>query len=372
MISNKNFEIYFDCGLSKIRGIAVDKSNEKNNFCFEKKYFSDPLILDSNIQEIVNNLEKKTNEYLDEANLMIDSSNMLSIGISILKNFDGLKLKKKDIQFLIRDAKQQILRNYADYNITHIIIENYKIDNIDHPSFPDNINCNLLSIDINFICLPKKIINFFKSRFFKLTISINQIYCSSYVKSENYMKNYSHVQNITFIDIGFNKTSIISYNNNVLNAFNVLPLGGNNITQDLSKVLDLDLQNAEEIKLSFDLEGNFFNKTIISVDLIRQIISARIEEILNLCIKSIKLNNNFEQLDQTKILLIGEGSRVLNNKIEKKISLLNNMDLIDETLDNISESVTKFNLERNKQEVVIVPKKQINRGFFEKLFHFFK
>jgi cell division protein FtsA len=26
----------------------------------------------------------------------------------------------------------------------------------------------------------------------------------------------------------------------------------------------------------------------------------------------------------------------------------------------------------NKQEVVVIPKKQIKQGFFEKLFHFFK
>ena len=48
---------------------------------------------------------------------MIDSSEMLSIGISLSKKFDGSKLKKEDVQFLIQDAKQQILRNYLDKNI---------------------------------------------------------------------------------------------------------------------------------------------------------------------------------------------------------------------------------------------------------------
>ena len=44
---------------------------------------------------------------------MIDSSKMLSIGISLSKKLDGSKLKKEDIQFLIQDAKQQVLRNYS-------------------------------------------------------------------------------------------------------------------------------------------------------------------------------------------------------------------------------------------------------------------
>ena len=63
--------------------------------------------------------------------LMIDSSKMLSIGISISKKLDGSKLKKEDIQFLIQEAKQQILRILYKILFTYII-NNYKIDNIDY------------------------------------------------------------------------------------------------------------------------------------------------------------------------------------------------------------------------------------------------
>ena len=46
-MSNKNFDIYFDCGLSKIRGIALDKADPKNNFCIEKNFFSNFSILET-------------------------------------------------------------------------------------------------------------------------------------------------------------------------------------------------------------------------------------------------------------------------------------------------------------------------------------
>ena len=371
-MSNKNFDIYFDCGLSKIRGIALDKADPKNNFCIEKNFFSNFSILESDIQEIINGLEIETNEYLNDVSLMIDSSKMLLIGISTFRKFDGSKLKKDSIQFLIQDAKQQILRNYSDYNIAHIMIKNYKIDNVDHAFFPDEINCNLISIDIDFICLPKSAVDYFKNEFFKLNISINQIHCSSYVKSLNYINNYPLVENINFIDIGFKKTAIICYDKNTMRLFDVLPLGGNHITQDLSRVLDINLKDAEEFKLSFDQEGNFINKTIISSDLIQQIIIARIEEIIKLCVQSIKSNNHLEEINQTKFFLIGEGSKILNNKLKKNIAISEELELIDEKLDDICKSVARFNIQRNKQEVVIVPKKQINQGFFEKLFHLFK
>ena len=44
---------------------------------------------------------------------------------------------------------------------------------------------------------------------------------------------------------------------------------------------------------------------------------------------------------------------------------------LDETTEDICQSGFKFVTELNKQEVVVVPKKQIKQGFFEKFFHFF-
>ena len=208
-MSNRNFDIYFDCGLSKIRGIAVNKIDPKNNFCIEKEFFSNFSILESYIQEIIDGLEIKTNEYLNDVSLMIDGSKMLLIGISTFKKFDGSKLKKDSIQFLIQDAKQQILRNYSDKDIIHIIIKNYKINNVNFDFLPTEINCNLLSLDIIFICLPKNLTRKLKELFVKFNVSVNQISLSSYAKSLNYKSNFLTNENTAFIDIGYNKTSIV-------------------------------------------------------------------------------------------------------------------------------------------------------------------
>ena len=74
---------------------------------------------------------------------------------------------------------------------------NYKIDNIDYTFLPNNINCNLISLDILFICLPKNTIEYFKKQFLKFDISVNQIFCSTYAKSFNYKENLSLFENIS-------------------------------------------------------------------------------------------------------------------------------------------------------------------------------
>jgi len=371
-MDSKNFQVYFDCGSSKIRAGVFNKDKTKEIFYEESKFFSNHSNIVFEIQKIISSLEKKTNEYVDDVTLMMDSSKTLSIGFSISKKLDGLKLKHEDIRFLIQDAKQQILKSYTDQNITHIVIKNYKIDNVDYTFLPHNIKCNLISLDIFFICLPKETTEYFKNIFFELDISINQIFCTSYAKSINYKEHLSAEENVAFIDVGFNKTSVTCYFNNEISFFDILPIGANHITKDISKILVINLEQAENIKLYFDTDQNLLKEKKFSSDLVQQIIFARTEEILELCSKSIKVNLNLAELSQFKMVFMGEGSKILDKKFKEKISFSKSIDFLEETTEDICQSGLKLTEDPNKQEVVVIPKKLIKQGFFEKLFHFFK
>ena len=370
-MKNKNFKVYFDCGSSKIRVGAFNKENPDNNFFKESEFFFDHSNIETEIQKIITSLENDTKEYLNDVNLMVDSSDILPINISLSKKFDGSKLKKEDIKFLVQDVKQQILRNYPDQNIVHIIIKNYIIDNNKYTLLPDNIKCNIISLDILFICLPKKSIEYFKQFFLKLNVSVNKIFCSSYTKSISYKDNFPSIDNLLFIDIGFDKTSMNCYINNEIIFLDTLPIGGNHITKDISSILKVDLHEAENLKLSFDIDQKTLNEKKISPDLIQKIIFARTEELLELSAKSIKLSLDLGELEQCKMILMGEGSKILDNKFKEKISFSNDIDLLEETIDDICRAGFKLGEGLNRQEVKVIPKKQTKQGFFEKLFHFF-
>ena len=370
-MNNKNYDVYFDFGSSKIRAGAFNRNDLEDSFFCESDYFLDQSYLDSNIHKIIIDLEKKTEEYLDEVSLMVDSSEMLSISISLLKKLDKSKLKKEDIQFLVQDAKQQILRNYLDLNVIHIIMKNYKVDNIDYAFAPIDINCNIISIDVIFLCLPKKKVDNLKKVFSKFDVSVNQIFSSSYAKSISYKDNFSSINNISFIDIGFYKTSIINFKENHVSFFHILPIGGHHITKDISKILKTDMENAEKLKLSFGKNNSSLNEKNFSIDLIQKIIIARVEEILKLSLKSIKLDDIYILSEESQVVIMGGGSKILHNKFNQKISFIDNHELIKENTSSICKAALNFNKNINKQEVLVVPKKQIKTGFFEKLFHFF-
>ena len=69
---------------------------------------------------------------------------------------------------------------------------------------------------------------------------------------------------------------------------------------------------------------------------------------------------------------MGDGSKILDNKFKEKIVFSKEIDLLEETPQDICEAALKLSEGINKQEVVIIPKKQMKMGFFEKLFHFFR
>ena len=369
-MSSNNYQTYFDCGSSKLRAGVFNMVNLSETFYTESKFLYDHAEIESEIHKIIIFLEKNTNKYIDNVNLMIDSAKMLSIGISVFKKIDGLQLRKEDVQFLVQEAKQQILKHYSNQNILHIVINNYKINDVDYDYLPMDIKCNFISLDTLFICMPNKIINHFKSFFYKLDISINRIICSSYAKALNYKSNFSLYKDISFIDVGFNKTSITTYYNNKITSLDTLPIGGNHITKDISEVLKIDLEQAENLKMNFCKNEPPLNDKDSSLELLQKIIFARTEEILELCAQSIKLNLTSVELH--KIILVGGGSKILDNQYRDKIDIINDIDFLDETTEDICQSGFKLGMGLSKREVAIVPKKHIKQGFFEKLFHLFK
>ena len=378
-MTDKNFDIYFDLGSSKIRASAFKKDSSENftieNECLSNLNLKKLNLLNAEhvIEKSILQIEKKIDEYIDDINLLVDSADVLSIGLSVLKKNENKKINKEEIQYLIQSAKQQVLRSNTDYSILHIIVTNYKINNIDYVFLPTDINeCNQFSIDIIFICFPKELIKNFEELFNKKDVSIKQILFSSYVKSLNYKDQLGFYNESAFIDIGYEKTSIIYFKKQNFYFFHILPVGGHHITKDISKVLNIDLIKAEEAKINFDKDNDFLKKNGLSLEIIKKIIFARIEEILEISTKFISRHEKSNDLDQLRLVLMGEGSKILSNKYRQDISIANDIDLFDETPLDICESGLKVIKGQSKQEVVIVPKKIEKKGFFEKLFHFFK
>ena len=398
-MNEKNFDIYIDLGSSKIRAACFDKHINTKIFSIENKcstilkvrklnFIETDQVLEKTILEI----EKKTGEYLNSVNLMLDTSDASSILLSVTKKKENKIVTKEDVQYLIQDAKQQILSSNLGKSIIHIIVNNYKFDDESYEFLPSNSACKNFSIDIIFICFPKKLIEHLEKLFHKHQILIDQFICSSYAKSFNYKKHFDEFNNLVFLDIGYEKTSVICYKKDQLKSFGVLSVGGHHITRDIANVLKLEINISEKIKSNLNkniifsdtaeskelLEKDFLNKISnkeLSLGLIKKIIFARIDETLNLSFNLMQGSTTDNNTDQLKVVLIGQGAKILDNRyidIEETKPLVEEFDFFEESTINICQSGLRLSQGINKQEVLIIPKKLEKKGLFERLFYLFK
>ncbi len=189
-MSKKNFDTYLDLSSTKLSIAAFEKFDSHNIFFKEYdcetnlnknqlNFENAEKIIEKNIFEI----EKETGEFLNDIYLMVETPDSISINLSLIKDNEGKKIEKKNVQYLVQDAKQQILRSHHSKKIIHIIISNYVIDNVVYNYLPLDINCNKFSIDIKFICFPKNLIKKLEEIFNNHEIFINKIICSNYAKS---------------------------------------------------------------------------------------------------------------------------------------------------------------------------------------------
>ena len=384
-----NLDTIIDFGSKNLRLGVFNQSSERiysSNIKINEVLENDSL--NKALMKLVRDAEKQLSTHLADVNILYDSSEFNFIDFSIKKSFDQPTLISKHYKSLIEEANFIISENNFRDKVIHIDINNIIVDdNRKLENLFDDIKIKSLILEIKFICLKKSTINNLSNKFKKNNLNILCIYCSSYVKSFFYKKSIDTRKNIIFLDIGYERTSALFFNNNKFQFLNSVPIGGNNITKDISKVLKLDISYSEDLKIKFDKNENeiSFNKIStndtnlfseiseknISIDLLKQVIQARVDEIINI---SIIQNNYFKNIsfsEKPKIIFIGNGSKL--------ISFINNFNLknsfselifFDESDIKICEAGINYH-KSDERSLISIEKKLKKTGFFEKFFNLF-
>ena len=387
-MNEKSLNVFIDFGSSKIRLGLYNKETSKNIVILEKDCISNFNlnnfdIKNSNeiIKDLIKSAEKKINNHIKNINLMIDTPDMFSIDISIKKNSDSKQYSKNDIKSLLNEAKSLVQKNYLNKKIIHMIVKKFIFDDEEFFEIPDKkINYNSLIIEIKFICFASQICKNLQDSFNSNYLNIDNLYCSSYVRSISYNSLFSDFNKKVILDIGYGKSSITVFQDNRILYFNILPVGGRHITNDISILLKINQDDAENLKKSLNQSETIFenkidkNKQTESSDLSNQVIFARVDEIIKLNLTDEYFNTFFQNKDSCILIFIGEGSKILNKNsiyLEEKFDFFSEISFFEENTTIICDSGFNFNQLSKSQEVNFLPKKTKNKGFFEKFFHFF-
>ena len=65
--------------------------------------------------------------------------------------------------------------------LKNMIIENYKIDNIDYPLLPKAMTCSNFSLDIKFICISFDVVQKIEQTLKKYQITLGQLQSANYI-----------------------------------------------------------------------------------------------------------------------------------------------------------------------------------------------
>ena len=175
-LNHNQFIIYVSEILSNEK-IYSEKLVIENNYT-ELKFDKLDEFLNSNIFKI----EKKLNSFIKDIYVILDSKEFHSVKLSIKKDNNGNLINSKALIHPLNDLKNLCQSNLQNKKIIHFLIEKYVIDNKFYTTLPENINCNIFSLDTEFICLSKNLIENIEKILKKYHISLNQILSASYVE----------------------------------------------------------------------------------------------------------------------------------------------------------------------------------------------
>ena len=328
----KKTTLAIDIGSSKIVAVLAKNDNELNinilgtGISKSSGIFKGAI---SNIEEATTcvnyaiSLAKKTHfEEIDNTIVSISSKNSKSIRSSGSINIPNGIVTETEINQVLQMAiyNASIIPEYEVINAIPIY---FKIDDMEIKN-PLNINGTRLEVFVYIITVKKTTITNLRTVLKDIkTNSINFVvdgYASSLALLNEHQKNFG----TSVINLGATITEIACFKNSSLLYNGFIPIGSNNITNDLSIMLHTPTHTAERIKLEYisltkDYTSEQLNQPKIKIpriadeessseiglDYIQTIVHARVEEILILARNQLKKSASLENSNSGIIITGG-------------------------------------------------------------------
>ena len=341
--------------------------------------------------------EKKAKISLKKINVVFEQPDFLCTKFSKHKKIDGSKIHRHDIEFLLKEAKKQLILNDKNQSIIHIFNHNYIVDGKIFMEEPIDVFADSLSHEMTFITVPKNNLKNINQVFIDCDIEIERLISHTFTLGVKLLNVRELQLGSALINLGYKKISLGLFKNLALVHSVTIPIGTDHITNDISKVCSLNLDETKIIRNNIDfsfknnqnlfdqddfLKNTYFtdsNFRKISKNLILNVIKARLDEILEILKKQL-IVPGFNLNSGINFLLTGEGSNLLNLEkycenffrlSTKKISQ-NNIENDNDFEKNFASSLGALKIIKDGWETEAIPEireKNIEKiGFFAKIF----
>ena len=342
----------------------------------------------------ISTAEKKAKISLKKIHVILEQPDFLCTRFSKQKKIDDSKIHRRDIEFLLKEAKKQLSLNDKNQSIVHIFNHNYIVDGKIFIEEPIDVFADSLTHEMTFITAPKNNLKNLNQIFLDCDIEIERLISQTFALGVELFKTEELKSGVVLINIESKKISLGLFKNLALVHSITFPVGMDHITNDISKVCSLNLEESLAIRNNIDFlfnnnqhlfdENNFLKESFfidskfrkISKSLIFDIIKARVEEILEMIKKQLTLTGfNFDS--GANLFLTGESANLKN--LEKYFQDFLGLNTILRRKDNLgkgfSASLGAIRIITEGWETEAIPETKAgnieNVGFFRKIFRGF-
>ncbi|MBE6063219.1 MAG: cell division protein FtsA [Clostridium butyricum] len=331
-----------DLGSYKFSASAAIKDSEGemqilNTVSCKSSGLEKGLINDTNkcrevIENLLGDLETKINQDIFKVNIGISARRLRiserTVDVEVKEN----KITKHEIEEALRNSRNNIGIS-SEECIVDEIINYYVVDDRVIFDDVDNWKCNWCQINLTLVIGLKseieKYYEVFKGTKYELSAIKANILCGKQI----FLSNSSNVSgDSAIVDIGAGTVDIAVFNkSNIVSFMSSIPVGGNNISNDLAICGGFSFLEADNMKKIYagNYRSLYKDETVsdeieigtvkVSKELFYEVTEARIEEILNHINIELKKTSHIDRI--CSIILYGDGLSYFEgiNKIVGKI-----------------------------------------------------
>jgi len=322
-----NYIVGIDISSSKVCGVVGRLDQEKKIQIVgittsDYEGIKDNVMLDEEdisyiLRNVVERLKEIVNSPLEEAYLSVPISLCEIVKTKGVLSFPEIKeISKEDILNVGEVARFCVGK---EQEIVQVDIEEYIVDSMKNITNPLGMKGKVLESEGNAFILSKKYVDGYKKCLKEAGIEVKGWVVNAIGIGKDIIEDFELAKGVAVIDIGSSNMEVTVFKNNrFLDCFSV-PLGGKNITNDISICLKLSLQDSERLKFKCNTllkENSIGNHTIkintngdsiveINYEMLVDIIGERVKELLEIISKRIEKEQLSDQIGN--FVIVGGG-----------------------------------------------------------------
>ena len=270
------------------------------------------------IAEVVERLNSILSTSIEKVYVGYNAKGLKSIISKVEHQFEDETVVSQEV---IDDMFQQCSEiDYEGYVNLFQESQEYVVDNKrGTETDPIGVACRSLGGSYLNILLKKQVADYIAQCFMMAQVEIVDGYVAPMAEADAILTDDDRQQGCVLVDYGADTTTVSVYKNGMLRYLRVIPLGSALITRDLSAILKIEPEQAEQIKCTYGLcnligsqdasETIMINDSKVLLKDIGDIIEARNEEIIRNVCAQIKASGYGEVL-YAGIVLTGGGSQL--------------------------------------------------------------